>query len=270
MTGYVGGAVFALGLLLVIDGLTRRRRPPPTRPRRDVTEILAGASTKTLLAATGAAAGFAAAFLLTHWIALGIVAAVLGAMAPGSVIRARAAKARLARQEALALVADRLRNAVRSGRDLPEAILMAADAAPPALRTEMAALKDLLRRRGALDALDALAEGSEDPFIRRFARTLAGAYQSGSRLATLLSAVAEASWLETRTAKEVRTRQTSIRIAANLMGAIPVVTLVYLRATNPAFLTPYSTARGQVVMLAGFALVAAGWWTARSLGGLKR
>jgi Flp pilus assembly protein TadB len=270
MTGYIAGAVFALGLLLVIDGLARRRRPAPPPLRRDATEMLAAASTRTLLASAGALGGATAAILLTHWIALAIIAGVLGGMAPASVAKARAAKQRLARQEALAVVADRLRNAVRSGRDLPEAIVMAADAAPPALRTEMTTLKDLLRRRGALEALDALAAASDDAFIRRFARTLSGAYESGSKLGTLLSAVAEAAWLETRTAKEVRTRQTSIRIAANLMGIIPVATLIYLRASNPAFLTPYSTASGQLVMLAGFGLVGAGWWAARSLGGLKR
>lgn len=270
MTGYVAGDVFALGLLLVVDGLIARRRPPPARARRDPTEVLAGASTRTLLAATGALIGVMGALALTHWLALAVVAGVLGGLAPGSITRARAARQRLARQEALAVVADRLRNAVRSGRDLPEAIVMAADAAPPALRAEMATLKDLLRRRGVADALDALAEASEDAFTRRFARTLAGAYQSGSRLASVLSAVAEAAWLETRTAREVRTRQTSIRIAANLMGVIPVATLVYLKASDPEFLAAYSSGLGQFVMLAGFGLVGAGWWAARSLGGLRR
>ena len=269
MTGYVLGAVFGLGILLVIDGLVARRGAPRPRVRRSMAEVLATTSTRTLLAAGGATAGVVAAIVLTHWVALALVAGILGGLAPGSIAKARAAKRRLARQEALAVVADRLRNAVRSGRDLPEAIIMAADAAPPALRGEMATLKSLLRRRGALDALEALAEASEDAFLRRFARTLAAAYQSGSRLATVLAAVSEASWLETRTAREIRTRQTSIRIAANVMGVLPVATLLYLKLNDPAVLVPYSRPEGQLVMLLGFGLVGAGWWAARALGGLK-
>ena len=269
MIGYVLGAVFGLGVLLVIDGLLARRRPPRATRRRAMTEVLATTSTRTLAAAGGGAAGVLAAMILTHWVALAAVAGVLGALAPGSIAKARAAKRRLARQEALAVVADRLRNAVRSGRDLPEAIIMAADAAPPALRAEMATLKGLLRRRGTLDALEALAEASEDAFMRRFARTLAAAYQSGSRLATVLAAVADASWLETRTAREIRTRQTSIRIAANVMGVLPLATLLYLKLNDPAFLVPYSRPEGQLVMLAGFGLVGTGWWAARALGGLR-
>jgi hypothetical protein len=45
--------------------------------------------------------------------------------------------------------------------------------------------------------------------------------------------------------------------------------MVYLKGANPAFLRPYSSAFGQGVMLVGFGFVAAGWWIARSLGGLK-
>jgi tight adherence protein B len=268
--GYVAGAVMALGLLLAIDGLGPRSRPPPRHLRRAAGEALARVSTATLLAAGGAAFGVVAAVALTHWIALGIVAGVLGAMAPGALARARAARRRLARQEALAQVADRLRNAVRSGRDLPEALVMAADSPPAALAEEMATLRELVRRRGAHQALEAMAEGSGDPFLQRFSRTLSGAYQSGSKLASLLGAVSEAAWLETRTAREVRTRQTSVRLAANLMGVIPLVTLLYLKAANPAFLAAYSRPVGQAVMLVGFALVGAGWWIARGLGGLKR
>jgi tight adherence protein B len=269
VTGYALGLVLAFGLLVAIDGATRRRRPERSRPRRSPAEVLATASTRTLLATAGGIVAATAAFAFTHWIALTLVAAAVGAMAPGSIVNARAARRRLARQEALAQVADRLRNAVRSGRDLPEAIVMAAESAPPALQDEMNTLKNLVRRRGVQEALDTLAEASEDSFVRQFARTLAGAYQSGARLASLLAAIADASWLQTRTARDIRTRQTSIRLAANLVSVLPVLTMVYLKGANPAFLRPYSTAFGQGVMLVGFGFVAAGWWIARSLGGLK-
>jgi tight adherence protein B len=264
---YLAAAVFAFGILIAIDGLTRRHRP--VKARRTAAELFASGSTRALWAATGAAAGAGAAWVLTHWVSFALVAGVVGALAPGVIVQARAARQRLARQEALAQVADRLRNAVRAGTDLKEALLRAADAAPAALRDEMAYLTDLVRRRGVREALEALADATEDPFTERFARVLAGAYQGGGRLGTLLGAISEAAYLETRTAQEVRTRQTQLRMAANILAAIPVLLVLYLKATNPVFLSAYGTVTGQLIMLVGFSLIAAGWWLGRSLARLR-
>lgn len=265
---WLAGAAFAFGVVLMIDGMTRRVRPVRPRGRRPA-DLLASASTRVLWGTVGAAAGATAALVLTHWVSLALVAGVIGALAPGALVRAQAAKRRLARQEALAQVTDRLRNAVRSGTDLKEALIRASDTAPPALADELAFLKELVRRRGVKEALEALAEATEDPFTQRFARTLAGAYQGGGKLASLLGAVSEAAYLQTLTAQEVRTRQTQIRIAANMLGVIPVLLMLYLKATNPVFLHAYSTVTGQLVMLVGFGLIAAGWWVGRSLAGVK-
>lgn len=265
---WLAGAVFVFGVALIVDGLTRRPRPD-RGARRSASEVLASASARTLWATAGGVGGAMAAFALTRWVALALVAAVVGALAPGAYVRARAARRRLARQEALAVVTDRLRTAVRSGTDLKEALIRAADAAPPALADEMEYLQELVRRRGVTEALEALAEVTEDPFLERFAHTLSYAYQGGGKLASLLGAVSEAALLQTRTATEIRTRQTQVRIAANLLGVIPVALLVYLKATNPVFLRAYATAQGQLVMLVGFGLIAAGWWISRSLAGLK-
>jgi tight adherence protein B len=266
---WLAAAGFGLGILLVYDAFTRPRtvRQGPTR---HVLDTLAVGSAAVLWALGAAAVGAAAAFFFTHWAALALIAGVLGFQAPGAISKGRAARQRLARQEALAQVAGRLRAAAQAGQGLPEAILRAAESPPTALREEMGLLKDLVQRRGAAEALDSLAEVSEDPMIRRFARTLAEAYRTGStKLSLLLTAISEAAYLQSRTAREVRSRQTSIRLAANLMAVIPIVALLILRSRNPQFVTQYTTVQGQAVMLVGFGLVGAGWWIARSLGGQK-
>ena len=263
---WAAGALFALGAALMIDGLSKRVR---ALSRRSAGELVISTSVEGVAGAVVATAAALAAFLLTRWVAVTVVAAVVGAMAPKAYVNARAARQRLARQEALAKVTDRLRTAVKAGTDLKEALVRAADAAPPVLAEEMAALRELIRLRGVKEALEALAELTDDPFLQRFAMVLASAYQGGGRLGPLLGAVSDAASLQARTTHEIHARQTQLRISANLLGAVPLVLMLYLRAASPNFLRTYNAVQGQLVMLVGFGLVAAAWWIGRSLARVR-
>jgi Flp pilus assembly protein TadB len=263
---WVAALLFAVGVGIMVDGFTRRVRP---EGRRSAGEVLASASAQTLAAAAGATVGAVAGFILTRWVAVGIVCGVVGALAPNAYASARAARQRLARQEALAKVTDRLRSAVKAGTDLKEALIRAADSAPPALQEEMSALREMVRLRGVKEALEGLAEMTEDPFVQRFALVLANAYQSGGRLGNLLGAVSDAAALQARTTHEIRTRQTQLRISANVLGVLPFALLIYLRGASPSFLRSYNTLQGQLVMLVGFGFVAAAWWIGRSLSRVR-
>jgi tight adherence protein B len=263
---WLGALLFALGVAIAVDGSVKR---VPTGARRPAREIVVSASAQGVAAVVVATVAAVAAFVLTHWVAVTIVAGVVGALSPRAYVNARAARQRLARQEALAKVTDRLRTAVNAGTDLKEALVRAADAAPPALQDEMRALRELVRLRGVKEALDALAEISDDPFLQRFAVVLANAYQGGGRLSNLLGAVSDAASLQARTAHEVRARQTQLRISANVLGALPFVLMLYLRVESPSFLQSYNTVQGQLVMLVGFGLVAAAWWIGRSLARVR-
>ena len=263
---WVAALFFALGVGIIVDGLTKRVRP---EGKRSAGEVLASASAQTVAAVAGATVGAVAGFLLTRWVAVAIVAGVVGALAPNAWVNAKAARQRLARQEALAKVTDRLRSAVRAGTDLKEALVRAADAAPPALHEEMATLREMVRLRGVKEALEGLAEITEDPFVQRFAIVLGNAYQGGGRLGNLLGAVSEAAALQARTAQEIRARQTQLRISANVLGVLPFALMVYLRDASPSFLRSYGTLQGQLVMVVGFGLVAAAWWIGRSLSRIR-
>jgi tight adherence protein B len=179
----------------------------------------------------------------------------------------RAERRRLARQDALAQVASRLRDGIRGARALPDAIALAAETAPAALKEDLDVLRRAVADRGAAEGLDALASATDDPMLRRFARSLAGAYRTGSRkTGELLEIVAEAAWLQSRTEREIRSRQTHIRVARHVIAAVPLIVLLVLRATNPQFVQAYDTPSGQLVMLGGLGLIALGWWSAGSIG----
>jgi len=264
----LAGGLIGLGLLIILDAFARPAEPraTPGRATGALAQLSAALPRPGWAVLAGATAG-TVALVATQWIALALVAAAAGAAAPGMAARAQAERRRLARQEALALVAGRLRDGIRGARGLPDAIVLAADTAPAALREEMAVLKAAVRNQGVAEGLEGLAAATDDPMVRRFARSLASSYRTGSRKVTLvLETVAEAATLQARTHREIRARQTHVRIAVHLMALCPLAALLLLRATNPTLLKAYSDAPGQLVMLVGLGLVALGWWVARSIG----
>lgn len=270
MIGWLLGAAFGLGILLIFDSFIR---PAPVkteaqlrfsqRPRFGLDRLVGR------LGWGVASAAFAGvlAMVLTGWIALALVAAALAAAAPGMIERAQRQRAQIARREALAQVAGRLRDGVRGARGLPEAIELAADTAPAALAEELAVLKENVARLGVVEGLELLRQASDDPMLRNFATMLERAYRSGSRrVGTLLEVVAEGAALQARTQREIRARQTATRAEAGIVGGLPVVALLALRATNPSFLAAYATFQGQVVMVIAFGLIAAGYYIASRTG----
>lgn len=269
MTVYLASAALGVGLLLVFDALTRPASSPAARKARPgAGRRLERAASQLGWGAAASAAAGALALILTGWLALALVAAALAALAPRMAKRSLGWRRRIARREALAQVAGRLRDAVRGARGLPEAIALAAETAPASLREELAVLNETVRARGVIEGLEELERASEDPLVRRFARMLARAYRTGSRrVGTLLEVMADAAALQARTEREIRARQTSIRLGAAVMAAAPVAGLLVLRAANPRFLDAYSSFQGQAVMLLGFSLVATGYWFANRAGG---
>ena len=270
MIGWLLGAAFGLGILLIFDSFIR---PAPARTAAEVRlrqRPRFGLDRLVGRLGWGAVAAVVAGVLtmaLTGWIALAIVAAVLAAAAPGMIERAQRQRAQIARREALAQVAGRLRDAVRGARGLPEAIELAADTAPAALAKELALLKENVARLGVVEGLEQLRQASDDPMLRSFATMLERAYRSGSRrVGTLLEVVAEGAALQARTQREIRARQTATRAEAGIVGGLPVVALLALRATNPSFLSAYASFQGQVVMAVAFGLIAIGYYLASRTG----
>jgi tight adherence protein B len=273
MTAVVLAACFGLGVLLIFDALTRPAAPRPPRPRsarraRYGLDRLAG---RLGWGGTAAIVAFALAVVLTRWIALALVAAALGAAGPGMIERAQRHRAQIVRREALAQVAGRIRDALRGASGLPEAIALAADTAPAALATELRLLKDNVNRLGVSEGLELMRQATDDPMLSHFCVLLERAYRSGSRrVGTLLDVVAEGAALQARTEREIRSRQTATRAEAGIVGALPVLLLLAVRATNPAFLSAYGSAQGQLVMAIGFGMIGTGFYLATRTGRGRR
>lgn len=264
MTPLLVSAVFALGLVLVYDGLLRpdaRVNPLARIPRIGP-------------AGAGGLAGAAVALVATGWPVAVAAGAAVGASVPRMLLRSREEKTRLARREAIAEVCARLRDAIRSGIGLADALAQAASAAPDAIAADLRRLVSEARVSGIGTAAATFGERVRDPSAELLASALALADRLGSRnLTEVLDALAEATLAQAAAVREARARQTRARMSARVVAAVPMFLLLAIRRANPAYLAPFSTPTGQLVLAFAFALVWAGYVSmkraARIEGGAK-
>ena len=252
MTALLFACLTGLGLVLLVEGLTR----PVTRPlgiaRSWLPALLAG-TVAGLLGGVGV-------WLLTGWPVLTLAAAIGGFLAPRAWFARGDVGAQAARSEAVAELAASLRDAVRGGLGVTEALGGLAQWGPPALRRELGELAAEAGVLGLPDALGNFAGRLGDPLADLLATTLALNHRLGGRnLAEVLDDLAAAIRAEAQTLREMRARQAQQRLSARLVAAAPFVILLLLRQANPDYLTPFHTAIGQGVLALAVLLVVAGY-----------
>jgi len=252
MTALLFACLTGLGLLLLVDGLTR----PATRPLGvepgQLAVLLAGAVTG-LLAGLGV-------WLLAGWPVLTLAATIGGFLLPRAWFSRGDTRAQAARSESVAEVAASLRDAVRGGLGVTEALGGLARWGPPALRHELGELAAEATVLGLPEALGNFARRLGDPLADLLAATLALNHRLGGRnLAEVLDDLAAAIRAEAQTLREMRARQAQQRLSARLVAAAPFAILLLLRQANPDYLTPFGSVIGQGVLALAVLLVVAGY-----------
>jgi Flp pilus assembly protein TadB len=252
MTGLVFACLTGLGLVLLVDGLIRpTSRPIGIEPGR-LPALLAG-TVAGLLAGVGV-------WLLTGWPVLTLAAVVGGFLLPRAWVARGDLRAQAARSEAIAELAAGLRDAVRGGLGVTDALGGLATWGPPALRREVSELAAEAAVLGLPDALGNFARRLGDPLADLLATTLALNHRLGGRnLAEVLDDLAAAIRAEAQTLREMRARQAQQRLSARLVAAAPFAVLLLLRQANPDYLAPFGTVIGQGVLALAVLLVAVGY-----------
>ncbi|MGH2658967.1 MAG: type II secretion system F family protein, partial [Actinomycetota bacterium] len=183
MDALLTATVFGLGLLFVFDALVRPGR------RSSPSGLLRKAGPRTIAAAIGATAGYVG----TGWPIAALACGAVASAVPGMLGRARDERTRLEQREAIAEVSSRLRDAIRSGIGIADALSNAAESAPPRIRSDLRRLVAEARVSGLQDAASAFAERVADPSADLLASALETAERLGSRnLSEVLDALAEA------------------------------------------------------------------------------
>lgn len=249
--GFGGGAWLLLtGLRPVerVEGQDGRlvqwcRAHRPVRPGRKVTEAVCSA----LLAV-----------VVTGWLVAAPLAALAAWSLPGLLGRDKGHERAVARIEAIASWSEQLRDTLAAAAGLEQTLLATAATAPEAVRPQVAACAERIRRGQRLaEALLQLQHDLADPLGDLVVIALIGAAgrQSG-RLADLLDGLArsarEQALMRARTASARARIRTSVRIVvATTIGMAGGLVIL-----NRPYLQPFDSATGQLVLLMVGALFA--------------
>ncbi|MGF1645860.1 MAG: type II secretion system F family protein [Kineosporiaceae bacterium] len=260
------GALAGLGVVAVVAGL---RGTPPRRgaDRARVGDALGSLARRVLLAA---ALG-AVVLVLTRW---GVAAAATaGAVLMWDRLVGGGAEERrsIDRLDALAAWTESLRDTIAGAVGLEQAIPATAHAAPPAVAGPLRALADRLAVRvplpQALRRFSAdLADSGTDLVV---AALLLNARLRGPGLRDVLSALAVSIREEAEVRRRIAAGRRSTRRSVQIVLVVSGAFMVGLAVFNPAYVTPYGTPFGQLVLVFVFALFGAGVLWIRGLASYR-
>lgn len=240
------GVGVGLGLLAMLAGL---RRPAVTdRPRTPGLRLTREQVIRVAVALVAAAL----VGLLTRWPVGSILAGIATYALPIALGTDKTATRALARTEAIAMWAEMLRDNLAAAAGLEQAILVTAPYAPAAIRDEIAELAASIRLGQRLPvALGELRERLDDPTGRLVVRALIQASTRQSRqLAELLTELASRARARATLRLKIAPGHAKIKTNARVITGFTIAMAVGLVVLNPAFLKPYSSFAGQLVLVA--------------------
>ncbi|MBI2168988.1 MAG: hypothetical protein HYU28_05745 [Actinobacteria bacterium] len=254
------GALVGAGALLAWSGLAPARSGARA-------STLAGESGRVLSAhprrVVAVLAAGTIAFLVTGW-PMGAVLAGLAAWGlPG--VLGRDAADTSERSEAVAALAEHLRDIMAAGAGIEEALAAAAPVAPPRIRDECMRLAVRVPREGFEPALRAFGAECADPTADLVVTALLISRRThAADLGARLGAVAEAARGEALMVARVQAGRARLRTAVRVVVATTFGFAGVLAALDRSFLVAYDDALGQAW------LVVVGLIFAVSLGALRR
>jgi tight adherence protein B len=257
------GAGIGSGLLLITlgwhGGATAAAAPPPRRWWARPSRISPRGAATTLTA--GVLTG-----VLTGWIVGAILAAVAAGTLPRVLRRDPEAARRIARIEAIAVWTEMLRDTLSAAAGLHQAILATAPSAPQAIHREISELVVRIERGEPLPgALRALADELADPTADLVLAALILACEHPTRqLAALLGELAAEAREQVFLRLRIEAGRSRIRTSVRVIVTTTVVFTAGLLVADRAYLAPYASPLGQLMLLVVGVLFAAGfWWLAR-------
>jgi len=253
----------ATGLVLALIGLLGIE-PSPAKPQRLPT-------TKTGLERLEVRAAVAIGAMLlvgmvTRWPVGALLAGGFVMASPAFLGGKRAARATIAKLEAIAAWTEMLRDTMAAAAGLEHAIVSTARIAPAPIQREVVALANRLDSREPLGhALRVFADQLDDPGADLVIVSLVlAAEQRARHLVELLGALATATRQQVTMRLRVEAARARIRTASRIITLIAVTLATGLMLFDRAYLAPFGTALGQFsLVIIGSCFGAAFWWLAR-------
>ena len=267
---------FGAGMYLIYEGLTAAS--PSTVGARSLGAVdrllartgLRGVTTRDIILISAGAALLSglAVQLALGWGFVSLVAVGLGALAPIAYLVRRDDRRRIELQEAMVEAIGQLRDAIRTGLSVPEALVGLARGGPAALRPELATLVREMRLMGFEPAIGAMQERLADPVFDVVAASLLLNDRLGGRnVSQVLDRLAHATRAQLRIHDELRALQARNVLSARIVAAVPIVVLIAIRQLNPNYLSIFNDWAGQVLLAGCLLSILAGYagmrWTMR-------
>ena len=260
------GAGAGLGLVLVVTGLGRT--DAPAWPKwRHLARLVRPGRPGGRLPLAGAVLAAAVVAAATRWPVGTLLAAMAAWWLPGIVGPDRDHHWQVARIEAIASWAESLRDTLAAAAGLEQALLATQLVAPEPIRGQVTALAVRIRQGERLPAaLRAFAAGLADPTGDLVvAALLLAAQQQASDLGQLLGNLAETARAHAGMRMRIAAGRARVRTAVRIIITATMALVLGLLAFSRAFLQPYDTAAGQVVLAAAGGLFAAAFWLLRTI-----
>jgi tight adherence protein B len=264
------------GLWLLYEGLTNPR--PVGRGWRELNGVrdflvragLYDVSPREFLGFSIAAALLSAAIAMAAlgWPVVSLLAAVLGGLGPLAYYLHRQERRRGAVQSQLVEAISQLRDAIRTGLSVQEALASLGDNGPIALRPEFALLAREISLSGFEQAMESMRQRLASPLWDTCAVALVLNDRLGGRnISQVLDGLAHATRGELRVADEARALQAHNLLSARIVAAVPLIVLLAIRTVNPRYVALFGTPGGQLLLLASLVSVVIGYaamrWTSR-------
>ena len=254
------GALAGLGVILVITGLRRGGAPQPSPRASQIASRVRQEATMPRVAGTLVTAAVVAA--VTRWPAGTVLAGLAAWFLPRAMGPDREHARALERIEAIASWTEMLRDTIAAAAGLEQAILAVEPVAPAPVREHVAMLAARIRRGQRLPAaLRAFAAEIADPTADLVvAALLLAAEQQARDLAQLLGSLADSARQHAVMRMRVAAGRARVRTAARIIIAVTTLLVVGMLAWSRAFLQPYGTPAGQLMLLVVGACFGAGFW----------
>jgi tight adherence protein B len=219
-----------------------------------------------LVSAGAAVLSGGAVQLALGWGVVSLVAAGLGAVAPLVYLIRRNDRRRTDMQEAMVEAIGQLRDAIRTGLSVPEALIGLARGGPAVLRPELTNLVREMRLMGFESAIGAMQARLADPVFDVVAASLLLNDRLGGRnVSQVLDRLAHATRAQLRIHDELRALQARNVLSARIVAAVPIIVLVAIRRLNPTYLSIFNEWSGQVLLAGCLLSILVGYVTMRWL-----